>query len=1015
MSKEMWSQLNKFSDGDSLNAETLNIPIGQLGDRTDYLYARLKQLISSDLMSSVVITGVKLHEYPDDEMSIGNVVYLHQLEFDNEFVAEKAKATMSLYDDFKAADSAFSVGLLQSRDGDRGNIIVYGLQNLNPGGSQYLRSSMIESGEEFRPGRYYLSANESGRLTANPTGPLIYVCSIWGKANDGGGFDGKAMVSPQFLDIGTSHIHRTAVLTARPAGTKSTAGYLPVDDSGPFALRFGGTWTADNKINYRFYISQPSAAWPDGVVLKWKENDGPENSVSIPAPDAEVRISNGLTARLSIAGSGSTMAYIGVDDNNKRVWSPLVFPDSGKGWLDHEAHAVADGPGYDGQPRLRVAVRGRFEASPIAVNIMFPENIDIYRLRSIGNGTTFAYGDDVYEFTADTVAYSGDNIALPLGTCLADSALNLAAALDGSRYVLSESSSPSYEGERFAVFEADSGDSAWLMIMDGRSISIGGESGAMDAPDSEEGGGFDVVGAENIKAMVVFDGNNRILSDDKVVKGLSSYSWNAISDKLSVMVYQDVGEVVTVSAGTIVTATAVDDEPDAAYDYVIGMDPQIANYWPPVPPKSAALMVNGVEMDNKALVPDSPTVSFGRETLHWFEDDKGRKPWPETLKSRYDEDIDPSEDKTEIMHWVRGFQGATGPVTSIQPKPGSPLKIYGYGTFDGANTGDLEIDADFDFNIENRGAPGYNVPKRAVNGKLIAGPVVERIIGGAGIIAISEAGCPEGQGTVIVALDNGSYRSQFSDIALENAEQAKIGMFPYIRLKGYSGSSISSPSAFTATMRVPTNLPDGKYALRVFASVFGEEGFSGTIMNACVKLSYSILPDYYGDMKYRNLRTSLLKPDSERTVLIPFGHEDPDSGIIYDGFDPVYVTTDDPGLANSDDVVAKVLGGNIPMASEFALQRVTPELRPGYLVGIRISRAVTQAQDVEPYKGAIGFINLSWVLVSADDYWRSASTSPVNPLDGVEIRANTAAGMRNAVETIGEALGATVVSSRSRR
>ena len=42
MSMEMWSDVKKFRDGDSLNAKTLNVPVGQLGDRTDYLYARLK-------------------------------------------------------------------------------------------------------------------------------------------------------------------------------------------------------------------------------------------------------------------------------------------------------------------------------------------------------------------------------------------------------------------------------------------------------------------------------------------------------------------------------------------------------------------------------------------------------------------------------------------------------------------------------------------------------------------------------------------------------------------------------------------------------------------------------------------------------------------------------------------------------------------------------------------------------------------------------------------------------------
>ena len=127
---------------------------------------------------------------------------------------------------------------------------------------------------------------------------------------------------------------------------------------------------------------------------------------------------------------------------------------------------------------------------------------------------------------------------------------------------------------------------------------------------------------------------------------------------------------------------------------------------------------------------------------------------------------------------------------------------------------------------------------------------------------------------------------------------------------------------------------------------------------------------------YRNLKTSLLKPDSERPVLIPFGHP-ADGGIEYNGFDPVFITTDDSSLTDKDDVIANVLGKSIPDAADFAVKQVSPELRPGYLVGVRISRAVTQADGIEPYTYGIGFINLSWSLVSLDDY----GTVPRSPKD----------------------------------
>ena len=753
MSMDMWSQVRKFVDGDSLNAQTLNVPVGQLGDRTDYLYAKLKELISGDKLSSVVLTGVVMSTKEGEAPEVGNVVYLHQSDEEETFVASKAKATMSLYDDFTAADSAFTVGILQSRGDTTGNVLVYGRLDLSPDGSPITKDAMIEDGEDYRPGRYYLSANEAGKLTSNPNGPLIYVCAIGGKVGTSGGFSGTAVVNPQFLDIGTSHVHRTAVLKARPAGElsadgKHVLGYGTVAE-GPFHLIFGGTWTRDNTLSYKFKVAIDDTS-PSGYSLMWAEGTDTEyNDVQVPSIGMPVEISNGLTATLVVSDDSSSSYDLNACNlsDEQKEWAALDFPEAGQGWVDH-----------------------------------VPSEYDEY--------------------------------------------------------------------------------------------------------------------------------------------------------------------------------------PDALYDYVIGMDPQIANYWPPVPPKSAAIIVNGVEMDNAALFPKNPTVAFGRETLHWFEDDDGRRPWPDDIAMA---DALPAYDKVMVMHWVRGFQGATGPVTSIQPRKGSPIKIYGYGTNNAANTGDLEIDAAIDFEIKDGGAPGYMVPKRAENGSLIAGPVVERIVPGPGISVISQAGNPSGQGTVLIGLDNGSYRNQFEDIALENAEQAKIGMFPYIRLKGYSGQSISSPSAFTATMRVPTNLPDAKYALAVYASVFGENGYDSQRLAACVKFSYNILPDFSatGNLMYRNLKTSLLKPNGERTVVIPFGHQGT-NGFIYNGFDPLLVTTKGAGFENKDDIVEDALGNDIPYAPDFAGQEVVPELRPGYLVGIRISRAVTQAEGYGAYTGPIGFINLSWNLVSAE-------------------------------------------------
>lgn len=981
MSREMWSQVKKFSDGDKLNAETLNVPISQLGERTAYLYARLKALAESDKMSSVVLTDVMLSTDEGYEPVVGNVVYIDTTS-ETEPIASRAKAKMSLYDDFTAAESAFSIGILIHKEGNVGDVLVYGRLNLNPSGSPLLKAAMIESGETFRAGRYYLSANEAGKLTANPNGPLIYVCSINGSVTSDGAFNsGEALVTPQFLDIGTAHVHRTAVLTARPAGTLSTAGYLPLDyldssgnvDSNALSLRFGGTWTADHEVYYKFSLSQNEANWPDGVELKWlewvaDEADAKAGSVKIPGPDIEVPVSNGLTVRLSIPQSTNSVAYK-VTEADKREWPTLVFPDSGKGWLDHQPTFVArlaEGCGLTATPCPTVAIRGKMTDSPMTVNMACPSETQLLSIGTVESGTTFTYQEDTtYEFTDDIDSFdtSSTNIPVEIGPTKADSVHNLAEKLN------------KLGAGVFAVFDG-SDDSVVLVAMDAATIAIGG---MVVFRATRTCTGYDVSGtnAVDTMSMVVYDANHWILSADAaVVDNLQSYVWRDIGNSLSIMVFQDVGiagNSAVIEAGAVFSCVFADDEPEALYDYAIGFEQAVAKYWPPVPAKAAALLVNGVEMDNKALLPGSPTVSFGRDTLHWFDSTKGRKPWPEAFVER-DAYIDPAYDKAEVMHWVRGFQGSTGPVTSLQVRSGSPFKLVGFGTDKEANVGDLEIVGDFDFSMVNGGAPGFIVPKRVRGGRMIGGPVVERVIGGPGITVVSKAGQSAGQGTVIVALDDGAYNNQFSDIALENAEQAKIGMFPYIRLKGY-GTSITSPSAFTATMRVPSNIPDGKYALHILASIFGEKGFEGAaVQSACLSFSYNILPDFRYDtgMEYRNLKSNLLVPNNDRQVVIPFGHVGESSSIVYNGFDPVLVTTegairdtDGSAEANQSDILEDGFGPVIPTASDFYMQGITDSqlpLRPGNLVGIRIARAVTPDTYI-PYTSPIGIINLSWALV----------------------------------------------------
>jgi hypothetical protein len=192
-------------------------------------------------------------------------------------------------------------------------------------------------------------------------------------------------------------------------------------------------------------------------------------------------------------------------------------------------------------------------------------------------------------------------------------------------------------------------------------------------------------------------------------------------------------------------------------------------------------------------------------------------------------------------------------------------------------------------------------------------------------------------------------------------------MFPYIQLPGYV-TTLNNSYAFTATLEIPPHLADGSYRLSLHAPVFGEAAFSNEedVRDDGLELNYNILASFTDD-EYKNLKQGLMAPDSTRIVNLPFGHVGEDGTYSYSAFDPMVLATeasaDDPWHTPIPDIVSEGLGPAIPAASEFSEQPVIPDLRPGYLVAIRISRTVNTTGT--PYTGAVGFLGLQWSLAMA--------------------------------------------------
>lgn len=407
--------------------------------------------------------------------------------------------------------------------------------------------------------------------------------------------------------------------------------------------------------------------------------------------------------------------------------------------------------------------------------------------------------------------------------------------------------------------------------------------------------------------------------------------------------------------------------------YNIGFDRAMQTYYPPIPVGSAALVLNGVELSSKSLG-GKFVYSIEPDSIYWYDDTWGHAPWPLRYYSRYSAPGDWEEHRL-VLHFTKATTAETGPVTSLRARKGSGIKVYRCGSDSINDVGDLELDFDPLGDVEDDELEGYKVVKAGSNGKFKTGPVVEKIIAGAGIKLTRWGSDPKGQGRVIISTSAGSLQGAFEEVALQNAKQDMIGMFPYIRLLGWSEAGQNIPSAFILKFHVPADDADSVYVANLYANVFGTQPYADSRTKfAGIRLDYNILPDLNpvdtGDGTYQsaNVQDDLIKPDESRVLEVPLLSTRDDEVVTYKAFDPVLIHTKD----DSDDVPAKmysVLGEKIPnfdecskyLAKHETITRATFGIRPGYTVAVRISRN-SVVSGVDEYTGPIGFINMRWSL-----------------------------------------------------
>lgn len=364
----------------------------------------------------------------------------------------------------------------------------------------------------------------------------------------------------------------------------------------------------------------------------------------------------------------------------------------------------------------------------------------------------------------------------------------------------------------------------------------------------------------------------------------------------------------------LVLSTDDDKEFAGWYRYDMGSEATILkNFWPPIPRSCCALVVQGVEQ----VQGDSPD-----EYIDYVITDK-------TIYVSFD----PSTAGSIVLHYVRMVCGDTGPVTSLKPAKNSAITVKKCGTTQDATVGDLEIDLDFDAQDKEADTPGFKVYKKFEDGIFWRGPVVERIIGKLGITAHSGDPKYPGQGTVTLMLDDGC-GGEFDTVALQNAKQEMLGLFPYIKIPAYNSAV---PSGFISKFQVQPSSDDDDYNVKFYGAIFRLSG-SGTCN---LGFDFSVLPNLYGN----NAATSIQNPTTvTKTIQVP-------SSTAYN---PVLLTNDSKFDGQSDVLYVPTL---------FQNSGAETVVKSGYIVAVRFY-AVGGGGN-ESATPDLGFINLRWGVLPA--------------------------------------------------
>jgi len=776
---------------------------------------------------------------------------------------------------------------------------------------------ILEEGEIFQPGPHYLSFAEAGKLTSFPKGPKVLVGILSGTADS----ISPVLVTPYAVSDGTAHSHHAVAMVGTAAGYNNA-----FDDE-------------DETPRNRILGYEPQSYLVGGA-------DQGE------VPPFRLRVEGYR------ASAGAATYTFWIDNSTDDMRSTRVYWSTSDGSDDsYPGYDDPSGVTYDEDYGGTIGVSILAFGVPVAIG-------------SLGVRVVLEPGFDVQLPAPDFETQDFSAVAVD--------GLDFDARSWERELPLSQQGWLPYQISAVGTYSGPGADPGFTVVAFGQLDNAARlrvqewELNSQVTGDMEAGTtAFEIIDEDS---LIIATFSSIEFGEPFQAKGL----W------LCIYPYDQTKQPVAdtaIAAGDSWTLRLEDPAAGSKFRYNIEADASFGGVYPPRPVSGMVLVGNGVILEPYGVWSEGHgSYEPQPDGLYWRDDRLELVPFPR------DQELPEDEVSEEFRILLVAYM--TSPsiyglshVTSLRPAPGSGVKILRCGTDTPASTGDLEIDARLSISHEQAGVAGYQVLKEVGSGgRLLAGPVVEKIIAGPGILVSPSNPSFPGQGTLrISTADADVLQGSFEELTLLNAKQEMVPgqLFSYVQLLPYdSAQSSNLRSAFVARMRVPQFLT-AKYRMVVYATVFGKTGVEVGVnaqdtQYAGITFTYSILPDLVDASDPaaptyvpRNLAATgaggVLTSELALANDLPFGKGE----AGYTAYDPI-LFHNDPGLATVEGQVPGAFTEIFPLAEQ------DPEvLTAGDLVALRFQRAqpaqAAHRTAAFEYTGAVGFINLRWRLVEVEE------------------------------------------------